>query len=175
MYSFGKNYTSFSTAFDVIEIQDKKIESVLVLGFGLGSVVNLFEDHSEIKNITAVDADKIIIELAEKYLHSPLKKKIEFICRDAETFVNSLQQKYDLVLFDVFIDDVTPAEFIRKEFLLQLKKCISKNGILLYSKLEIDRKNQIENDQFGKIFTEVFPGSFSIDAEGNKIFVITNY
>ena len=174
VYSFGKNYTSFSTAFEAIEIENKKIESVLVLGFGLGSVVDLLEDHKEVKKITAVDADKIIIKLAKKYLHSPLKNKINFICSDAETFVNEIQQQFDLVLFDVFIDDVTPSQFIRKEFLLQLKKLMSEKGILLFSKLETDRKSKIENDQFEKIFSEVFPASFSIDADGNKIFVMIN-
>ena len=99
-----------------MDIQHKKIESVLVLGFGLGSVVDLLENHPTIKKITAVDADEVIIELAKKYLQSGLKNKVEYISEDAEKYIFQPKQKFDLILFDVFIDDKTPVQFMQKDF-----------------------------------------------------------
>jgi predicted membrane-bound spermidine synthase len=75
IYSYGKKYTSFDKAFNAIDIQQQKVESVLVLGFGLGSVVDLLENHPSIKKIIAVDADEVIIDLAKKYLQSGLKSE----------------------------------------------------------------------------------------------------
>lgn len=174
IYSFGKNYTSFSKAFEAVGIHDRKIGKVLVLGFGLGSVVDLLEKNTSVETITAVDADEVILGLAKKYLGSALKDKIEFICTDAEEFVRTSQKSYDLVLFDIFIGDQTPVNFIREEFLQQLKKLVSADGMLLYSKIEISRANEIENQQFQKIAAIVFPGSFSIDTDGNKVYAWLN-
>ncbi len=170
IYSFGKNYTSFDIAFKTLDIQNINIENVLVLGFGLGSVVDLLEYHPAIKNITAVDADEVIIQLAEKYLQTGLKNKVTYSCEDAEKYIAGTLQKFDLVLFDVFIDDATPVQFMQPAFLKELKKTINTNGILLFSKIDDSHKNKIENSLFEKSFTAVFPEAFSIDANGNKIF-----
>lgn len=174
IYSFGKNYTSFDIAFKALDIQQKKIESVLVLGFGLGSVVDLMENHPTIKKITAVDADEVIIELAKKYLQSGLKNKVEYICEDAEKYILHPKQKFDLILFDVFIDDKTPIQFMQKDFLFKLKDYVASDGMLLFSKIEDSFKSKIENAQFEKNFSAVFSESFSIDANGNKIFTWIN-
>lgn len=174
IYSFGKNYTSFGTAFKAINIQQQKTESVLVLGFGLGSVVDLLENHPAIKKICAVDADEVIIELAKKYLQSNLKNKVSYICSDAEQFVINSPQQYDLVLFDVFIEDLTPVQFMEPQFFVLLKKIITPKGILLFSKIDDTRRSKIENAQFEQKFAAVFPEAFSIDANGNKIFAWLN-
>jgi 2-polyprenyl-3-methyl-5-hydroxy-6-metoxy-1,4-benzoquinol methylase len=170
IYSFGKNYTSFSTAFDVLEIEQQPLKTVLVLGAGIGSVIDLLEKNSSIKKVTAVDADEVIIRLANKYLQSPLKNKVEFIFSDAEKFIGETSSQYDLVLFDVFIEDKTPEAFMRGGFLKHLKNTVHKKGTLLFSKIEMTHSDKLENDHFAKIFSDVFPGAFSIDADGNKMF-----
>lgn len=171
IYSFGTNYTSFAIAFEKTDIYSKKINNVLVLGFGLGSVVDLLQKNQSIKTIDAVDADQIIIDLAKKYLQSNLKNKVNYSCEDAEKFIQKNQQKkYDLILFDVFIDEETPMQFMQQKFLFSLKNLLSKNGMLLFSKIDTTNKYKIENAQFEKNFCAVFPNSFSIDTDGNKVF-----
>jgi ubiquinone/menaquinone biosynthesis C-methylase UbiE len=174
IYSFGKNYTSFDIAFKTLDIQNINIENVLVLGFGLGSVVDLLEHHPTIKNFTAIDADEVIIQLAEKYLQTGLKNKVTYICEDAEKYITESSQKFELVLVDIYIDDATPLQFMQPAFLKELKKTIDSNGILLFSKIDDSHKSKIENSLFEKSFTAVFPEAFSIDANGNKIFTWIN-
>lgn len=174
IYSFGKKYTSFSVAFKKIDINQQPIKTVLVLGFGLGSVVDLLEHHPTIELITAVDADAVIITLAKKYLQTSLKRNTNFVCSDAAAFVYDNTEKYDVVLFDVFIDNETPMPFMQKDFLLALKKCVNKNGILLFSKIDDSHISKIENQQFEAVFTSVFAESFSINTNGNKVFAWIN-
>jgi len=174
IYSYGRNYTSFGMAFNAIEIQQQKVESVLVLGFGLGSVVDLLENHPTIKTITAVDADAVIIELARKYLQSNLKNKVKYVCGDAEQFVLNEQHQFDLILFDVFIEELTPIQFMQPVFFTSLKKLVATNGILLFSKINDSFRSKIENEQFEKNFSSVFSEAFSIDANGNKVFAWYN-
>ncbi len=174
IYSYGKKYTSFDTAFKAIDIQKQPIKSVLVLGLGLGSVIDLLEHHPTIQQIVAVDFDNVIVALAQKYLQSSLKTKTSFVCADAADFIKNNQKKFDLVLFDVFIEDLTPIPFMQIEFLNTLKQSIQINGILLFSKIDDSMRSKIENAQFEQKFSVAFPESFSIDANGNKIFVWIN-
>lgn len=174
IYSFGKKYTSFQKAFKAINIEKIEIKDVLVLGFGLGSVVDLLENQPTIQRITAVDIDDVILDLAKKYLYAAIKDKVNYVCSDAELFINNHQDAFDLVIFDVFIDDLTPIQFMEQSFLVKLKNVVSKNGILLFSKIDHSHKSKIENAQFEKAFSKVFTNSFSIDANGNKIFTWIN-
>lgn len=174
IYSYGKKYTSFGTAFKVLDIKTHSINNVLVLGLGLGSVIDLLEHHPAIQQVIAVDLDKVIIELAQKYLQTSLKNKTIYSCDDAGSFIKNNQEKFDLVLFDVFIEEFTPVQFMQPEFLKMLKQSVNKNGMLLFSKIDDSVRSKIENTQFSQNFSTVFHGAFSIDANGNKIFVWMN-
>ncbi len=173
IYSFGENYTSFATAFKSVDILNRNINSVLVLGFGLGSVVDLLDKHPDISSITAVDADEVIMELAKKYLPADLGIKVDYVVADAAHYI--LQHKsFDLVVFDVFIEDETPMQFLSETFLKELKNTVLPGGMLLYSKIESSYANKIENAGFERIFSLVYPGSFSIDTDGNRVYAWIN-
>jgi predicted membrane-bound spermidine synthase len=174
IYSFGKHYTSFAKAFAALEIQHRKIQSVLVLGFGLGSVVDLLGKHPSVVSVTAVDADEVILSLAGKYLHADLKDKVTYIAADAEEFMHANSQQFDLILFDVFIGDETPVQFMQEDFFTVLKSALAPQGMLVYSKIEDSQKSKIENAQFAVKFAGLFPKAFSIDTNGNRLYVWEN-
>ncbi len=173
IYSFGKHYTSFATAFKSVDIRNRNIKSVLVLGFGLGSVVDLLNNHPGILSITAVDADEVIIELAKKYLTADSKKNVEYVVVDAAQYIQQ-RKAFDLVLFDVFIEDETPIAFLTESFLRELKDTVLPGGMLLYSKIASSYSNKIENTNFERVFSAVYTGAFSIDTDGNKVFAWIN-
>lgn len=173
IYSFGTNYTSFDVAFKALNIQNFSFENVLILGVGLGSIIQLLEKYSKVQAITAVDIDNVIIDLAKKYLPTH-NKNIEYICADALAFIEKNQYQYDLVLADIFIDDKTPMPFMQNNFLEYLRYAVAPNGWLLYSKINDSNIGKIENEQFGSKFSSIFNNSFSIDAIGNKMFVWIN-
>lgn len=137
-------------------------------------MVELLDKHSTIKKIIAVDADEVILTLAKKYLKSSLEASIEYVIHDADNYIRNVNRKFDLVLFDVYIDNETPMKFMTGDFLISLKDKVEENGLLLFSKIEDSNKAKIENLQFEKTFSDVFPHSFSIDTNGNKIFTWIN-
>ncbi len=173
IYSFGKNYTSFAKAFKAVDIPNRDISSVLALGFGLGSVVDLLDNHPHINSITAVDADEVIVELAKKYLSSDAGKRVEYVVADASQYIRQ-HKSFDLVVFDVFIEDETPMPFLTESFLSELKNTVLPGGMLLYSKIESSYANKIENAGFENVFSSIYPRSFSIDTDGNRVYVWIN-
>ncbi len=175
IYSFGKYYTSFSIPFKTLQIHHLPLKSVLVLGLGIGSVINLLEANDSIEKIDAVEIDEVVIDCSKKYLQSKHKSKINYFAEDVLTFLKQADLlQYDLVLFDVFIDDQTPMECLDVSFLAKLKSTVKPEGILLFSKLHESTHSKIENTQFSFSFQLVFNESYTIATPGNLIYCWRN-
>lgn len=172
IYSFGNLYTSFKNVFNYIDIQNQKTKSVLILGLGLGSVIQLLNQHKHIKKITAVDIDETIIYLCKKYLNTNIH--IDYINSDAFDYMENNSEVFDLVIVDLFIDDITPLDFQNIEFFNLTKKALAINGILLFSKLENSKQSIKENNQFAQVFSKIFNTAYTYKTDGNKIFIYKN-
>lgn len=172
VYSFGKRYTSYALAFRKLYSKIQSVESVLVLGCGIGSVARLLENHANLRHITAIDIDPAMITLAKKYWSELLLDKTIFICDDAEEWVrNTNEIQYDLIIADLFIDDVTPSVFESSSFLTALKKLFSNKGLLLFSRIHYSQAQQQKNKEFEKTFKSVFQNGYALPVGFNLMMV----
>lgn len=172
IYSYGRYYTSYAIAFRQLGITSRPVHSVLIMGCGIGSVARLLEKHPVIKHITALDIDPVMIDLAKKYWPEKLLDKTVFVVEDAAKWVRDANDfRFDLLIADIFIDDVTPSEFLDAVFLSGLKKLLSKHGLLLFSKIHYTHEQQLANNKFKKIFLSVFPNGESLKAGHNLMMV----
>lgn len=170
VYSFGKHYHSFSRAFEKIQIQQRMLKNVLILGAGLGSILHLLEEHSTICEVTAIENDPIVLEAAHEFQSSSLSKRTNWILSDAFQYVIENKQYYDAIFFDVFIHEKTPEQFLNESFLFKLKQSLDIGGILIFSKMSnLDLLD--ENDVFKKRFLSVFSDSEVLHLYGNIIFI----
>lgn len=173
IYSFGEYYTSFQKVFEKYNLNHFNCTDVLILGIGLGSIVNLLEKNKTIQTITAIDIDEIIINLCKKYLNT--KHEINYIQQDAYDFVINCNQKFQLVLVDLFINEKTPTQFLTVDFLTALKNITKKNNIcIVFSKLALNPNQQKENEHFEQNFKQVFTDYQKLYTEGNVLFVVKN-
>ena len=169
IYSYEDLYDNYFEAFRKIEIDNRKIENVLILGFGLGSIPFMLEKHFHKKyHYTAVEIDESVIYLATKYALPEIESSIQMICTDAFAFVMQCQEKFDLVCMDVFLDDVVPEEFEAEDFLNHLKGLIAKDGLLLYNRLA-NTPQDLKTTQtfFKEKFQPVFPNGRYLEVRGN--------
>jgi SAM-dependent methyltransferase len=171
IYSFGDLYTNFYYAFDRLDLEKLAIENVLILGFGLGSIPLMLEQNFNQKyTYTGVEIDEEVIYLANKYVTNELDSPIEMICTDAALFIEINDEKYDLICIDLFLDDVIPNQFEQQDFLYNIKNKLSENGILLYNRLALTDKDQLESETFFEMeFLPVFPKGRYLDVDGNWI------
>jgi SAM-dependent methyltransferase len=171
VYSYGNLYDNFSKAFERIDIDNLKIENVLILGFGLGSIPFMLEKVFDKKyHYTAVELDPQVLYLANKYAMPEIHSYIEFQVLDAFTYAAFCEEKFDMICMDVFLDDTVPTELETEDFLLNLKDMLSENGILLFNKLAFQKKDKTQaldfyKNHFKRIFTE---GGY-LDVGGNYI------
>jgi spermidine synthase len=173
VYSFGDLYSNFAQTFKQCKLEDLPGKEVLVLGLGLGSIPYMLEKKLGLDlHYTAVEIDEVIIDLAYRYTLAELDSPIEIICTDAEIFVSSTYQRYDLICMDVFLDDQIPGPFQQVEFLEQLQRLLAPGGLLLFNVLALRKTDRKQAERFfAQVFMPVFPQSTFVEVEYNWVLV----
>ena len=171
IYSYGDLYDNFSKAFALIDLDKRDIKDVLILGFGLGSIPVMLENMFHKKYYyTAVEIDPEILRLANTYIVPDIKSGIEFQLSDANTFAEFSKEKFDMICMDVFLDDEVPTELEHEDFLVNLKKMLAPDGILLFNKLAYSIKDKKSSEAFFQNhFKRIFTEGVYLDVKGNYI------
>lgn len=170
IYSYDDLYLNFRIAFEEIELP-KNGAKVLVLGLGLGSILQLLEQiFQKAYFFTAVEIDEAVIHLINKYTLPELASPIQIIQADAFHFVCHGEEKFDLICMDVFLSDVIPDRFQQHFFLEAIKERLSPKGIFLYNCLAAKQEDIERSTAFyEQYFVKVFPNATYIQAELNWI------
>lgn len=170
IYSFGKRYRNFRSAFERVDLdQLPERASVLLLGLGLGSVPLMLEQHfGRPYYYVAVEIDPVIVELAHDYQLPELRSPLEIVNADALRFLEVNTDRFDLVCMDVFQDAIVPEAFEAPIVLELLRDSVKPGGLLIYNRLASTREHQILSRRFFEDqFCPVFPESYLLDTRGN--------
>ncbi len=172
IYSFEDLYSNFAEAFNRVDLSRLPGKRVLVLGLGLGSVIQLLErNHHFQGEYTAVEWDEAIIYLAEKYTLTDLDVPLMTIAADAEIFLETYtDESFDLILVDIFKDDIIPDYFSTKACLKRLHMLLEPQGLIISNRLYRSSADQtITNRYTTEIFQSIFPNSAALTVEGNRL------
>ena len=172
IYSYGDLYDNFAEAFTQLDLKNRRIKKVLILGFGLASIPIILEKMGYHYEYTAVEIDEQVIYLASKYELPHLESPVQIICADAFTWVSMTEEKFDMIAVDVFLDDVIPDRFMQANFLKNTKQLLTEKGLLLYNCLANTEKDKTDSQQFFKdIFLPVFPEGQALEVHENLMLV----
>ena len=171
VYSYDDLYDNFTTAFDALDMEHFQPDSVLILGLGLASVPYILETrHSQTPYYTAVELDEEVIYLAEKYRLSSMKSSIQCIAADAEVFVSICQDKFDLVVIDLFIDDLIPEAFLSLSFMEDVSDLLEEGALVMFNHLGMDEEQLNRVDSYmEEVFLKTFPSGSFIRTKNNRI------
>jgi spermidine synthase len=137
-YSFGALQDVFDYAFTKTNLYDAKINSVLLLGFGSGSVAELLQKKNSPDILfTGVEADGEVIRLAKKYFPVSNHQNVTIVHDSAEHFVQHCKESFDLIVIDIFLEDKVPATCQSKGFLQSVQSLLSRNGKVYFNKMAI--------------------------------------
>jgi spermidine synthase len=101
-------------------------KTALVLGLGGGILSNMLTEKNI--QVTAVELDSRVIEVAKKYFNT--SNKIHIIKDDARHALYQLKTKYDVIVIDLFAGEVTPSHVLSKECFLKIKSLLSPDGFI---------------------------------------------
>ena len=140
-YSYGSLHQVFEDAFELIDLQNSNPKSVLVLGLGAGSVIDIMQRQYGIyPKITAIEIDPVVIECL-KFWELLNLDKTKIIQGDAFEIIHTLNEEFDLIIVDLFIDMEVASLINTPEFLSKLKSLISHQGKILINYI-VETKGQ---------------------------------
>lgn len=144
-YSYGSLQKILKFGLEHIDVS--KVNSVLLLGLGGGSVIEtLRHDFHYSKSITAVDIDPVIIDIAKNEFQLKEDEHLKIICADALDFMQSNNTQFDLIIIDLFIDITVPNAFLALPFWKNILKASSTNGAILFNASLEKTKSTALND-----------------------------
>jgi spermidine synthase len=140
-YSYGSLQAILKFGLEKIDLN--QINSILLLGLGGGSVIEtLRQDFNYHKQITAIDIDPVIIEIAKSEYQLESNSNTTIICEDALKFIKHNTNKFDLIIIDLFIDIKVPKQFLELPFWENVLASKSTNGVLLFNASLEDKKSK---------------------------------
>lgn len=129
-YSFDMLHKIFQKTFKKFEVKKRNPKTVLILGFGAGSVASILYDEMKLSpEITGVELDPEVIDLAKKYFQLNRYEKLSIHLNDAASFVRQDKSAYDLVVSDVFIDKRVPETIMQKSYAEELVRLTARGGM----------------------------------------------
>ncbi len=111
-----------------INLKEKKI---LIIGLGGGILPRAIRKINSNDEITIVEIDPLVYEMAKKYFYFKEDSKMKVYICDGWIFLNNLlnNQYYDLIFVDAYDSfNSLPNKMKKKEFLFLLKNHLNPNG-----------------------------------------------
>lgn len=110
-------------------------QNILVIGGGDGGTVREVLKHPTVKKCTMVEIDGLVVEVAKKFLQQTSSElndpKVKVLIEDGVHFVQSTQEKFDVVIVDSS-DPVGPAApLFNHEFYENISRILSEDGIVV--------------------------------------------
>ncbi|MTE26150.1 spermidine synthase [Winogradskyella ouciana] len=154
-YSYGSLQHILKFGIEKINLQN--VNSILVLGMGGGSVIaTLRKDFEFNKDITAVEIDPVIIDIASKEFGISENENLKILCADALEFVKQGKAQFDLIIVDLFIDLSVPSQFLSEEFWDHTLNLKSSKGDIIFNASVKDTNNKSVNQLINYLKTKVY-------------------
>ena len=140
-YSYGSLQKILKVGLEKIDLG--RCNEILLLGLGGGSVLEtLWNDFNYQKNITALEIDPVIIQLAKDEFDIRESEKLTIVCENALTYMQQNNKQFDLIILDLYIDVNVPSSFLEVPFWETILKAKS-NNILFNASLDSSTNDKI--------------------------------
>lgn len=161
-----------------------KGKNYLMLGGGAISYPHYFFSKYKDKNMDIIEINPKCIEYAKEYffleeLNENVSERLSIIVDDAINYISKTNKKYDYILIDLFNGRVPIKEIYEDENIINLKKIIADNGIIVINYI-------IENDMYKAVLNKIIQITNNykiiadkkyfneVNANGNIVIILSN-
>ena len=143
-YSYGNLQRILRKGLKIIGFKRiQSMQNILVLGVAGGSVIRTLVDEINFEGqITGVEIDKSIIEIANTYFHLDQIPNLEIIFDDASEFVLKTNKKFDLIIIDIFQDTKMPDFLFEFFFINRICFLLNPKGHILFNTMLLNAKHK---------------------------------
>jgi spermidine synthase len=147
-YSYGSLQRVLRTGLVAMNF-DERFQRILVLGMGAGSIVETIRKHFRSNAfIELIEFDAEIIRIANAEFGMGVYENIHISYIDAETFLRTTPQKFDLIIVDLFLGSTIPEKFLGTAFCKEIAQKTNQGGSILFNTmLDTLTENQLKQLQ----------------------------
>ncbi len=175
-YSYGSLQRILRKGLKIIGFERiETMNSILVLGVAGGSVIRTLVDEINFKGeITGVDIDQAVIEIANAYFKLNEIPNLEIIIDDAAEFVQKTKNKYDLIIIDIFQDTKMPDFLFETHFIDRICFLLNPKGFVLFNTMLLNaQQKQLHLDYVKNFDTNKYKvAKFNKLEETNELILI---
>jgi spermidine synthase len=158
------DYTRFMTA---SLMYAKGVHAILEIGFGGGRTAWYLHRFLPEVQVTSVELDPTVLELAKKYFGIKEEPNFHVANRDGRLFLQESKERYDVILIDAYRGPFVPFHLLTKEFYQLVKDHLADGGVVAQN---IEPSTMLF-DSAVKTIHSVFPQVDFYRAEGNIVTV----
>ena len=118
-------------------------------------------------NVEGVEIDEKITQLSRQYFSLP--EDIQVTTYDGRAFLNSSDQKYDVIMVDAYQDSTIPFQMSSTEFFTLVKQHLNDGGVMVVNMNMRGSKegniNQYLSDTIGSVFNTVYTVDVALRTE----------
>lgn len=107
--------------------------SALILGLGGGDVVKLLTYQHTNVEITAVELEGEVVEVAKNYFDVAESDTVRIVVQDASKYMVGNRKRHDLVIVDLYSGDDVPKFVSSEKFLRDVAKSLKPNGKAIFN------------------------------------------
>lgn len=134
---------------------------MLILGMGTGTYATQCNRFYGTMDITGVEIDEKITQLARQYFELP--SSIEVTTYDGRAYLNAIEDKYDVIMVDAYQDITIPFQMSSVEFFTLVKEHLTEDGVMVVNMNMRGKEEGNINQYLADTICEVFNYACTID------------
>jgi len=143
------------------------LDSILEIGFGGGRTASYLHQYLPDTQITSVELDPAVVELAKKYFAVKDDDHFKQIVKDGRLFLADSKDHYDIILIDAYRGPFVPFHLLTQQFYQLVKDHLTDGGVVAQN---VEPTTMLF-DSAVKTIHAVFPQIEFYSAEGNVVTV----
>lgn len=156
-YSYGELQQVWREVFDEIALPTLGQPRILSLGLGAGGVLRLLRRRYPSAALTAVELDPAVVVAARRWFGLD-RLHVEVHVAEAGAWVATAPTaSYELIVADVFVDDVVPAAAESPDYLRHLRRLAAPGGVVLVNRITDSPAQRGRTAEVRTHFERLFP------------------
>ncbi|MDP6535251.1 MAG: fused MFS/spermidine synthase [Gammaproteobacteria bacterium] len=147
-------------------------QRILIIGLGGGTLPLTFTDLLPDATIDVVEIDEAVVNVAEEFFFFSETDNMKVTVDDGRPFIKRAGirgESYDFIVLDAFSGDYIPEHMLTREFLEEVKRIMSPDGVLVANTFSTSRLYDHESVTYQRVFNEFF--NFKLPTSGNRMII----
>lgn len=146
-------------------INNKKELKILILGNGTGTYATQCTRYFDNVNISGVEIDQKITDLAVKYFELP--ENVDVTTYDGRAYLNIINEEYDVIMVDAYQDITIPFQMSSVEFFELVKEHLTDDGVMVVNMNMRGTEEGNINQYLADTISNVFSNVYTVDVSGS--------